>query len=272
MWSDARRDVVRRERAGYPAGMDRSNEVRRFRPGDPRVAFCASALVVAASLTTIREPRALLATLGFVCVWHLAVVGRPGATARSLARVIPFAIVIVALNAVLAPGEALVSVAGRRVVSREGLDDGIYFALRLAVMLMAVSAFLATASPESMARGAHDVLRRFSRRAASQLALFVFLSMGFVPLVADEFQRIRVAQAFRGGDFKGGAWRRAETARSWLVPLLVSAIHRSGELAKAVEMRGIRERLACTIEAPRLRFADVLLAVATVAAVVLASI
>ena len=227
--------------------------------------------MVAASLTTILDTRALLGTLLFVCGWHLVVVGRPGVTVRSLARVLPFAMVIIVLNAVLVPGAALLSVAGRRVVSREGLDDGAFFALRLAVMLMAVSAFLAASSPESMARAVYDVLRRFSRRAASQVALFAFLSMGFVPLIADEFHRIRVAQSFRGGDFSGSLWRRAETARAWMVPLLVSAIHRSGELAKTVEMRGIRERLAHTIEAPRLRFADVLLAIATVAVVVLAS-
>lgn len=260
-----------RERPGYSSGMALSSAARRFRPGDPRVAFLASALVVAASLTTVHEPRALLALLVFVCGWHLVLAGRPGVTARSLARVLPFAMVIVVLNAVLVPGEALVSVAGRRVVSREGVADGVFFALRLAVMLMAVSAFLATAAPESMARGVYDVLRRFSRRAASQVALFVFMSMGFVPLVADEFHRIRVAQSFRGGDFSGSVWRRAETARAWMVPLLVSAIHRSGELAKTVELRGIRERLAHTIEAPRLGFADVLLAAATVAVVVLAS-
>jgi energy-coupling factor transporter transmembrane protein EcfT len=66
-------------------------------------------------------------------------------------------------------------------------------------------------------------------------------------------------------------WRRAETARAGLVPLLVSAVHRSGQLAMAVEMRHIRERLARTIEAPRLRAADAILALATGAAVVAAS-
>jgi len=252
--------------------MDPTHDARRLRPRDPRVAFVAATVLVAASLVTIHDSRAMLGALVFACVWHLVATGSAGATAKSLARVLPFAIVIVVLNAVLAPGSALVALAGRRVVSREGLEDGVFFALRLGVMLMAVAAFLATSSPESMARGAYDVLRRFSRRIASQVALFVFLSMGFVPLIGDEFDRIRVAQAFRGGDFSGSLWRRAETARAWMVPLLVSAIHRSGELAKTVEVRGIRDRLVHTIEAPRAGLADVLLLLATVAmAVVTAS-
>ncbi len=253
--------------------MDRPREARRIasRPGDPRAALLVAALVVIASLTTIRDTRAMLATLGFVCAWHLAVAGRPRATARVLVRVLPFAIVIVVINAVLAPGDALVSLAGRRVVSREGLADGVFFALRLAVMLTAVSALLSAAAPEAMARGAYDVLRRFSQRAAARVALFVFLAMGFVPLLADELQRIRVAQSFRGGAFSGGLLRRAEVARSWLVPLLVATVYRSGELAKSVELRSIRERLVHTIESPRLRAADVVLVAAAVAVVAFAS-
>lgn len=243
----------------------------RLRPCDPRTAFLAAVLVVAASLVSIRETRSMAATLAFVCVWHVVATGRWSATGRNLARVVPFALVIVGLNAVLAPGQALVSVAGHRVVSREGLEDGVFFALRLAVMLMAVSAFLASAEPEAMARGAYDVLRRFSHRAASRAALFVFLSMGFVPLVADEFHRIRTAQSFRGGGFSGSIWRRAEIARAWLVPLLFSAVHRSGQLAMTVDLRDIRERLVRTIEPSRLRAADMILLATAAAVVVVAS-
>lgn len=203
----------------------------------------------------------MLIELAFVCVWHLVASGRARATLRALRRVVPFAILVVVINALLVPGQPLFTIAGRSIGSHDGLEDGIYFALRLAVMLMAVFAFLATASPESMARGAHDVWRRFSREAASRFALFVFLSMGLVPLVADEFTRIRVAQSFRSGAFSGGLRRRADIARSWMVPLLVAAIQRSGEMAKTVELRGIRERIVHSIEAPRLRPADVVLVV-----------
>jgi energy-coupling factor transporter transmembrane protein EcfT len=244
----------------------------RMRPRDPRVAFGVLLVVVVASVATIFRPESMAAVGVFVCAWHAWTTGRPRATARSLLRVLPFALLIIVLNAVLVPGDALLTVAGRRVISREGLEDGIFFALRLVVMLMAVAAFLGTASPESMARAAHDVVRRVSSRAASQVALFVFMSMGFVPLVAEEFHRIRVAQSFRGGDFSGGIRRRAETARAWLVPLLVSTIHRSGQLAMAVELRDIRSRLPHTIEAPRVAVADAALAVGAVAVIVLASV
>jgi energy-coupling factor transporter transmembrane protein EcfT len=227
--------------------------------------------VTAAALATIHDARAMLFVLAFVCAWHRAVSDRPRATARALARVLPFAAAIVALNAVLVPGEALVSVAGRRVVSRAGLDDGVFFALRLSVMLVAVEAFLSAARPEAMARSVYDSLRRVSERAASAAAMAVFVSTGFVPLLADEFHRIRVAQSFRAGAFTGGFARRAEVARAWLVPLLVSAIHRSGELAKTVELRDVRGRIPVAIEPPRLRAPDCVLAAAALVVVVLAS-
>jgi len=206
-----------------------------------------------------------------VCVGHAFVTRSVGATARGLARVAPFALLIVLLNAVLVPGDALLAWAGHRVVSREGLVDGVFFALRLGVMLMAISVLLAATSPETLARAAYDLVRRVSERAATQVALFVFLAMGFVPLFADEFERIRVAQAFRGGDFSGGMRRRVGTVHAWLVPLLLSAIHRSGQLAFAVELRDVRHRLPRTIEAPRARAQDVAVLIITAAVVVAAS-
>jgi energy-coupling factor transporter transmembrane protein EcfT len=240
---------------------------RRF---DPRALVVATVAVVAAALATPRGVPAMLGLLGFVCAGHAFVTRRAAATARVLVRLAPFALLIVVVNAVLAPGDTLVSIAGRRIVSREGLEDGVFFALRLGVMLTAVSTLLAGASPESLARAVHDAVRRVSERAAKQTALFVFLAMGFVPLFADEFERIRVAQAFRGGEFAGGPWRRAGAVRAWLVPLILSAVHRSSQLAFAVELRDVRNRLPHTIDTPRTRAADVVLLALTAAWVVAA--
>jgi energy-coupling factor transporter transmembrane protein EcfT len=156
-------------------------------------------------------------------------------------------------------------------VSRQGFDDGVFFALRLGVMWVASASFLSASTPESMARGAFDVLRRFSRDAAERTALFVFLAIGFVPLLKDEFARVRVAQSFRTGPFSGNLWRRADVVRSWVVPILVSVIHRSGELAKTVELRSIRERLVRSIEPPATTFADAVLILAMTAAAIVAS-
>ena len=135
-------------------------------------------------------------------------------------------------------------------VSREGPEDGVFFALRLGVMLMAVAAFSRQRHrPSSMARGAYDVLRRFSlRRIARQVALFVFLSMGFVPLIGDGISIASVlAQSFPRRRTLRAACGGARRPRAWMVPLLVSAI-------RFASLRRTRERRwRCAASASGLR-------------------
>jgi energy-coupling factor transport system permease protein len=242
-----------------------------IRPRDPRVLLLVVCALVAASLVTVVGVVAMLGLLGFVCAWHVVVSGDLQTTAASLRRVAPFAVAVVLLNAVFGPGAPLVTLGGIRIATDRGLANGVFFALRLAVMLMSVSLLLAAVSPEGLARALYDGVRRISRRAAANVALFVFLAMGFVPLIADEFRRIRLAQSFRGGDLSGGLLHRAAAVHATLVPLLVSAIHRSGQLAMAVELRDVRNRLPRTIATPRPGGADVALLLSSGAAIVAAS-
>lgn len=244
----------------------------RLRPADPRALLVSVLLVVVASLATVRALPAMLELFVFVCVWHAASTRRAGSVFGVLRRVVPFAAVIFVLNAVLVPGEALFRIAGHRVASVEGAHDGLFFALRLGVMLMSVSLLLGATDPEGLARGVHDLLRRVSPALANRIAFFTFLSMGFVPMFVDEIARVRIAQSFRGGDFKGGILHRAGSLRMWLVPVLMSAVRRSGELALAVELRDTRSRLVASIPAPRMRAIDVVWLALVVAVVVAVSL
>jgi energy-coupling factor transport system permease protein len=242
----------------------------RLRRADPRTLLVSVLLVIVASVATVRTLPAMLYLFFFVVLWFAATARRAGAVFGVLRRILPFAALIIVLNALLVPGEAL-SIAGRRIGSVEGAHDGFYFALRLGVMLMSVSLLLAGTDPESLARGIHDLLRRISPSLGDRVAFFTFLSMGFVPLFADEIRRVRVAQSFRGGDLKGGMLHRAGSLRMWLVPVLMSAVRRSGELALAVELRDIRPRLVASIPAPRMRAMDVVWLSLVVAVVVTVS-
>jgi energy-coupling factor transporter transmembrane protein EcfT len=79
---------------------------------------------------------------------------------------------------------------------------------------------------------------------AEGAAMHGFLAMSFVPLFTDEFRRVRVAQSFRGASLGGGFRSRVHSVRALIVPLIISAIRRSEQLALVVELRGIRERMA----------------------------
>src|SRR5712675_3265635 len=190
----------------------------RLRPVDPRTLLASVLLVVVASVATVRTLPAMLELFVFVCLWHAASARHAASVFGVLRRVLPFAAVIFVLNTVLVPGEALFRVAGHRVASVEGAHDGLFSALRLGVMLMSVALLLGATDPESLARGVHDLLRRVSPGLANRVAFFTFLSMGFVPMFVDEIARVRIAQSFRGGDFKGGMLHRAGSLRMWLVP------------------------------------------------------
>jgi energy-coupling factor transport system permease protein len=241
----------------------------RPRAADPRILLVSVITIIVASMTTVSTIAGMAVLFVLAVAWH-AQVARGGATRRAAMRVLPLAALVVLINAVLVPGESLVEVAGHRVISSPGLRDGIFFALRLGTMLMAVSLLISASSAEAMAQGVHDLIRRVSPRAASGAAFFTFLSLGFVPLVADEIGRVRTAQAFRGGRLEGGFARRAATMRMWLVPVLMSAVRRSGQLALAVELRDIRGRLVPSLPPLHVRAADII-QTAVVAAVVVAA-
>ncbi|MDH4037586.1 MAG: energy-coupling factor transporter transmembrane protein EcfT [Candidatus Krumholzibacteria bacterium] len=253
------------------ASIPTRGDTAAIRPRDSRAVLLAVFALVTAALVTVHGAVSMLGLLGFVCAWHVVVTGDLSTSAASLRRVAPFAVVVVLLNAIFGPGAPIVTLGGVRIMTDDGLANGVFFALRLAVMLMSVSLLLAAAAPEGLACGIYDVVRRVSKRAAGNVALFVFLAMGFVPLVADEFRRIRLAQSFRGGDLSGGLLSRAGAVRLSLVPLLVAAIRRSGQLAMAVELRDVRHRLPLTIEPPRLGGADVALLLTSGAAISAAS-
>lgn len=243
-----------------------------LKPADPRALLISVVLMVAASITTVRTLPAMLGLVAFLVIWYVAAARRPASLPGVLRRILPFAAVIIVLNALLVPGAALFHVAGRGIGSIQGAHDGFFFAARLGVMLFSVSLLLAATDAESLARGVYDLLRRISPQVASRVAFFMFLSIGFVPLFADEIRRVRIAQSFRGGEPKGGMLQRAGSLRMWLVPVLMSAVRRSGEMALAVELRDIRHRLVASIPAPRMRAMDIVWLLLVIAAVVAASI
>jgi energy-coupling factor transport system permease protein len=190
---------------------------------------------------------------------------------RQLLRLTPAVVLIVLLNGLLVPGEAMVSVGDRTVLTRDGTVAGVFFSLRLLVLYSAMVLFLAVTPPVEFARGVYSILRPFSRKTAGRAAFYGFLVLSFVPLFSDELERIRQAQTFRGADVtSGGIAQRAASARALVVPLVLSAIHRSANLAVVVELRGLRDRVGTALPIGRPRLAEVVFV--SVTAFVLAAV
>jgi len=69
----------------------------------------------------------------------------------------------------------------------------------------------------------------------------ISIALRFVPTFLEEIDRIKEAQMARGANFKTGpVIRRAKSAVSLLVPLVLCSFRRADELATAMEARGYR--------------------------------
>lgn len=210
---------------------------RVFLANDPRFLITAFALILM-SVFVFAHTNGLLCVLVYVLVLH-RLAGLSVKTLTSGAKNMAFFVLfIIAINSVLNSGEPLIGAVP--FISREGLAMGVHQSVRVLVLYFTTVVFLGVASPEDIARGLSAFLKPFSPNGARRVALYGFLSIGFLPVFADEVQRIRIAQGFRGGGMEGSLMRRLAGVRLLLVPVFLSAVQRSGHLAVAVELRDIK--------------------------------
>jgi energy-coupling factor transport system permease protein len=239
---------------------------------DPRPRLAAYLVLIAGVMFALTSIAAITVALAFTLLVH-ALAGRPVAElARDGRRLWVFVVVVVALNGLTAPGEVALSIGGRADVTWPGLAAGVFFSIRLAVLYLATALLVRTTGPEEMAAGLFAAVRPLSRPLANRLAFHGFMTMGFVPLFAAEMERVRIAQSFRGGSLSGRPLDRVRAARLLVVPLVLSAVHRSSQLAMVSELRGLQDRLGglLLVRAPQAQ--DFLLPVATLAVVVAAAV
>ncbi len=209
---------------------------------DPRTKF----------LSTLTLMIAVLATPGFAplvlfCAFlaiAIALSGLP--TALILRNLRPFLYLFgftFGLHALLTPGHTLWLVPYLDLaITREGLERGAFFSLRLATVITAASLMTLTTSPMELTGGLERLLNPLRRFGfpVHELAMMVTISLRFIPVLVDEAERLRKAQLARGADFSGGPIRRARSLVPLLVPLFVSAFDRADRLAMAMESRCYR--------------------------------
>jgi energy-coupling factor transport system permease protein len=104
--------------------------------------------------------------------------------------------------------------------------------LRFVVLVECFSVFFLTTSPD------HLGLALEQTRVPYEFAFAFTTAVRFVPVLAEEAQTIMDAQKARGLELeKGGFLKRIRNYVPVLIPLIVSAIRRSLELAEAMESR-----------------------------------
>ncbi len=118
------------------------------------------------------------------------------------------------------------------VLTAADVENAAAMTLRFVVLVESFSVFFLTTSPD------HLGLALEQSRVPYEFAFAFTTAVRFVPVLAEEAQTIMDAQKARGLELeKGGLLKRIRNYVPVLIPLIVSAIRRSLELAEAMESR-----------------------------------
>ena len=146
------------------------------------------------------------------------------------------------INMFMTKGEVLWEL-GFLTITKEGLSQAIFMALRLVFLITGTSLLTLTTSPISLTDGIESLLNPFKKIGlpAHELAMMMTIALRFIPTLLEETDKIMKAQMARGADFESGnIIRRAKNLVPLLVPLFINAFRRADELAVAMEARCYR--------------------------------
>ena len=120
-----------------------------------------------------------------------------------------------------------------------------YIILRLILMISLTMILTSTTKPMDMTYAFEWYMTplKVVRFPAHEIAMTLSIALRFIPTLLDETERIMKAQASRGVDFNhGGLFKRFGAVIALIIPLFVSALERSEELANAMIVRGYNPR------------------------------
>ena len=123
-----------------------------------------------------------------------------------------------------------------------------YIILRLILMIALTMVLTSTTKPMDMTYAFEWYMSPLKlikpcRYVAHEIAMTLSIALRFIPTLLDETERIMKAQASRGVDFnRGGLFKRFGAVIALIIPLFVSALERSEELANAMIVRGYDPR------------------------------
>ena len=146
------------------------------------------------------------------------------------------------INLFFLPGEEIWSFGFLR-ITKEGIEQSIFMAIRLLLLVVGTSLLTLTTSPMELTDGIERLLKPLNKigMPVHELAMMMTIALRFIPTLLDETDKIMKAQMSRGADFESkNLVSRAKNLIPLLVPLFISAFRRADELAMAMEARCYR--------------------------------
>ena len=137
------------------------------------------------------------------------------------------------LNALFSSGSTVWWSFGFFSITKEGVLNAVFMALRLVFLMVCTQLMTLTTSPIALTEGLEVLLKPLQKIGfpAHELAMMMSIALRFIPTLMEETDKIMKAQAARGADFESGnLLKRARAMVPLLVPLFVSAFRRADEL------------------------------------------
>lgn len=130
---------------------------------------------------------------------------------------------------------------GNFAIKDAALYQTLYIFIRLVLMIAVTSVLTASTRPLDLTYAIEWYMSplKVIRFPVHEIAMTLSIALRFIPTLLDETGRIMRAQESRGVDFKGGKVKeKLRGVVALIVPLFVSALQRSDELANAMIARG----------------------------------
>lgn len=121
-----------------------------------------------------------------------------------------------------------------------GIVKGLYFVLRICLLVLVTSLLTYTTSVVSLTDAISSLLSplRVFRVPVEDIAMVFTIALRFIPLTASEAEKLMVAQSARGAKFnQGGPLMRIRAWIPVMIPLFVNLFRRADHLAQAMESR-----------------------------------
>lgn len=159
----------------------------------------------------------------------------PGRIWGRLRYLLPLFVILTLVQSILSPGGKLLAALGPApLVTDRGLTLGAVVVLRIAVVLV-ISSLLTTVNSRDI------ILGLVQWKVPYELAFMTSVAIRFLPDFREEMQNVVTAVQLRGVELKKVSWdQKLELYRRLFFPVVYGAVHRAGQLAVAMEARGLR--------------------------------
>lgn len=180
--------------------------------------------------------------------------------ARGLAPLVLVLAVLVCSSALRFDGSGSWTLVGLWGIDPEGLLGGFRAALRIVLMVGMSLVLSATTSATQLADALSSMLWPLRRLGVpvGDLATMLSTGMRFIPVCAEQLDRVACAQRARGAAVgEGGPVRRVVSWVPVMVPVVVGLFRRADALARSMRARCYRGRGRTQLLPPRMRLADI---------------